>query len=61
MKIIKVKSCEGCEHRYPINNSKGDIIFYMCIYGEVKICKKLDDYPNIPLWCPLDDYKEVRG
>ena len=60
VKIKIIKNCEECEHHYPINDSKGDITFYMCIYGEVKMCKKLDDYPNIPSWCQLKDYKEAE-
>jgi len=57
VKIKIIKDCGKCENNYPIYSGKeADIAFYVCIvgktYGEIK------NYPEIPEWCPLPDYKE---
>lgn len=69
MKVLLVEKCDGCRNRVLLeetswkkgimtkvsNNECNQVIELSNKYG-----KTIETFPDIPLWCPLLDYKEVK-
>ena len=62
MKIIKIKTCEDCSSAVVCESKQcvGTAIytkyrFYECY----KKNRKINNYPKIPAWCPLEDGNEI--
>lgn len=60
MKVITEKiinSCVGCDYYKRYYKKCLDYTHY-CFWGNDNEWQTIPDFPTIPSWCPLDDYKE---
>ncbi len=60
-RILRIEMCDECPHalvarackRAEVGDGKKFTLYYQGS-GEFRDCRKFDDYPLIPEWCPLE-------
>ena len=54
IKIIEIEDCSECKY------CGGGVMLEAFCGNDDTENRKFDDYPSIPLWCPLPDKKERK-
>lgn len=68
MKILKIRHCEECKHNDYFYDTRTNLSRFVCRHPGLKTRYRTYRIINriialkgeIPYWCPLEDYKEIK-